>query len=877
LADVQVNAPDHNVNNQDNNTTQSETNVAMSGSNVVVGYNSSKEAGLLGMANWHSLSGFAYSTNGGASFTDGGFVPPPPAPGRLTGDPALAFDRTGSTLYYASIGNDATYASKILVSKATGSFAPPVFGAPVAVPGLVNGTQDKEFIAVDKTNGINDGRVYVAWTEFSGAGARVVFAAAPAPASASAPLAFGTTIPLSAPTGLHQGAMPAVAPNGDVHVVWGFFTSTSAPGPQTVFIAKSVDGGGNFGAPVTVANVTSTGGDMNSGGINIRTRGFPYIAIDHTPVGSPTRGHMYIVFQAKPPSASRSEIYFTKSTDQGVTWSAPRDISSGTAVTLDGDPTQNDNWQPSIAVSPATGHIRVSFYSRRQDPANTDIRVFDAGSTDGGLTWFNKPRSAVAFKPATGYDPLINSSYLGDYIHLVASGGAFHAAWGDTRNVCTPPGGGSPCSPAGRHDQDVFFTSDPDATGIDLAITPWGYVTGIGGLWESPDIFVRQTVSDSSPVVQPQINSPNNWLRAHIRNLGNAVATNASIHFEYLPANIGAVPAKTIATPTVTFAAAGSSGFDQEVPVNWPLPASETNAGTWPGGVGSYNHFCVRVGITATGDVNLSNNFAQSNFFDVTTFCCGPFHFLIGNPLDRPIRAHVVTDRLPPGYSAIVREFQAGSELSLGPKEVQVATLQLTRPPDFDKQQRTSDVVASISLQVDGKPVGGGLSFLLARRNARSDAADQPDSTRIAQETTPQMPAPAAPANPTVTLTARAAPAAVMRAIAGVLEQQRVPVSQADAERGLVSAGPAPLNATQMREVIPAQFMEGVREATGRYYVSFKLDRTTDQSTQVTVTTLIVVEKAELDSPIGGRVFPSNGTLERRFAQAVTQAIQDLR
>ena len=147
-------------------------------------------------------------------------------------------------------------------------------------------------------------------------------------------------------------------------------------------------------------------------GLNIRTRGFPHIAIDQTPPGSPTRGNIYVVFQAKPPppATARSQIFFTRSTDGGKTWDMPRSISNGPAVTLNGDTTQNDNWMPSIAVSPVTGHIRVIFYSRREDPQNIDIRVYDAGSTDGGLTWFNRPRSTIAFKPSTGYDLLCSMS-----------------------------------------------------------------------------------------------------------------------------------------------------------------------------------------------------------------------------------------------------------------------------------------------------------------------------------------------------------------------------------------------------------------------------------------------------------------------------------
>ena len=122
----------------------------------------------------------------------------------------------------------------------------------------------------------------------------------------------------------------------------------------------------------------------------------------------------------------------------------------------------------------------MTFYSRREDPQNIDIRVYDAGSTDGGLTWFNQPRSTTAFRPSTGYDPLLEllggergEAFMGDYISLVAAGSNFYAAWGDARNKCAPPAGApKPCFPAGRGDQDVFFSTDTDPVGADLAIIP---------------------------------------------------------------------------------------------------------------------------------------------------------------------------------------------------------------------------------------------------------------------------------------------------------------------------------------------------------------------------------------------------------------------
>ena len=64
-------------------------------------------------------------------------------------------------------------------------------------------------------------------------------------------------------------------------------------------------------------------------------------------------------------------------------------------------------------------------------------------------------------------------------------------SWGDFRNRCTPPSGGaSPCTPSGRGDQDVFFDRIEPLSGPDLFVQPWGYITGEGPLWQSPDIYV---------------------------------------------------------------------------------------------------------------------------------------------------------------------------------------------------------------------------------------------------------------------------------------------------------------------------------------------------------------------------------------------------
>src|SRR5437879_5934154 len=93
LANVRVNDPGEDT-HQPDQTTQSETTIAAVGDRVVVGFNDTQTT-LLALTAGTDLSGYGYSTNGGASFVDGGALPN--APGCINfGDPWLASDRGGA-------------------------------------------------------------------------------------------------------------------------------------------------------------------------------------------------------------------------------------------------------------------------------------------------------------------------------------------------------------------------------------------------------------------------------------------------------------------------------------------------------------------------------------------------------------------------------------------------------------------------------------------------------------------------------------------------------------------------------------------------------------------------------------------------------------
>ena len=116
LRNVLVNNPALDTHEIDQ-TTQSETTIAVAGSHVAVGYNDSQQTGLA-MTAASDLTGYSYSTNGGASFTDGGVLPNTREFVNF-GDPWMASDRTGA-MYYSTLALDFfNFNLDVVVAKST--------------------------------------------------------------------------------------------------------------------------------------------------------------------------------------------------------------------------------------------------------------------------------------------------------------------------------------------------------------------------------------------------------------------------------------------------------------------------------------------------------------------------------------------------------------------------------------------------------------------------------------------------------------------------------------------------------------------------------------------------------------------------------------
>ncbi|HYI12349.1 MAG TPA: sialidase family protein [Thermoanaerobaculia bacterium] len=880
--DVQVNVTDHTSGTKGDGTTQSETNHAVTPNGVFVAFNDSSLFGLEGTLA-ASRMGWRSSADGGQTFTGGGmFLYPNDVD--CWGDPAVVADSSGFVYIVGLVENFAG----IAIARTTGTMAPYNLQQATIVPPPPNGDFDKELMAIDRTGGQFNNRIYVAVRNLTG---EKVWEAH---TTSLNPITFSNWQAISQGGTIIRGSQPVVAPNGDVYVIWRR--------GDVLEIVRSTDGGGAWDNPdpndaatakaiFTIINKSPVALSAFNGG-SIKVIAMPQMAIDGTAVGSPTRGNLYVVFHADPDEggADRSDVFFTRSTNNGVTWSKPRSIASGLAATIGRDLTTNDNFIPSIAVSPVNGHIYITFWDRREDAANLKGRLFRALSTDGGQTFNVIPFATSTFTPVGGFK-VGGSDYWSEYNWTTANANGIQFTWSDSRNLCAPPMNAmAPCTPPGRPDQDTYFRKAANLSGVDLFIQPWGAVTGEGPKWQTSYIFAV----DANDVKVNAKKGIVNHLRARVRNLGNAASSNATVRFKYAPwfAGLNDAMMKEIGTMKASFSAAGGGSDDKTIPIDWDLTnLADTNGGKWPKPIGDFEHFCVKVSVEPLSDVNLSNNVAQSNFFDVATAAApaAPMDFIIAGPDPkefggRPVFAQIVVDKLPPRFGARVT-IDGVSNPARGfrimPDELRLAKVTFTAPAGFSGPE---DVVADINLLLDGKP-NGGISARLYDSPRDREPRDTLGRTtapyweNVRVETPEQIRGDAGvqyvpPPPRTIPRKVRFRETFALsydeafRIVRSVLTGMKLGPELANPERGLFNTTSKRVPREQLARLIEST--EPRPQADGYYWMSVWLQPRGERETEIGVDAFIASE--DVEAP-GGRRRRSNGTVEKSVLEAIRRAV----
>jgi len=409
--------------------TQSETSSAWCGNTVVVGYNDSgafaRTAGVNYFGGW-SMSSASYSNDSGRTFVDIGYM----NPGNkflnfIAGDPVVACT-SPTQFYYSSIfafGQDSSGNFFNGVAVNSSSDGGQTWSDPAAaVAKDFNHSIDKPWLAADPTNA---NRLYVTYTDLDFSGVRCPNDIRYAIELVSSADGGGTW---GAPGIVHEecfftggnfleGSNAVVAQDGTVYVGYELFPSAV---PQNeIQLAKSVDHGQTFGAPVKVSDVWPNGNSgLLQGGFH--NNEFPQVAVDRS--RGLSRGTVYItwsdgsnniVFDLFPffDAYAYPDVMVAKSTDGGQTFTAPTAVSPKSSnFTGRG----RDQFFPGIAVD-TRGNVGLCYYDRRLDQVNTAIDRYCSVSENHGASWKEERVSEARWVPAHAADGLVDLHYIGDY------------------------------------------------------------------------------------------------------------------------------------------------------------------------------------------------------------------------------------------------------------------------------------------------------------------------------------------------------------------------------------------------------------------------------------------------------------------------------
>lgn len=355
---------------------------------------------LMAGANIHS---YYFSQDGGVSWTRGDLIS---NQNGVWGDPCLITDTAGSFYFFhLSYPPSGSWVDRIVCQKYNMDSNTWTDGS---YTGL-NGTkvQDKPWVVVDSATNT----LYVTWTQFDeyNTSDPNKFSNIHFSKSTDGGQTWSDAVRINEVSGdcedsdnTVEGAVPAIGPNGEIYVAWS--------GPVGIVFDRSTDGGQTWLDNDIFISDQPGGWDYNVPGI-YRCNGLPVTCCDLS--NSPHRGTIYVNWTDQRNGADDTDVWLSKSTDGGNTWSTPLRVNN--------DAPGRQQFFSWMTVDGANGDVYVVFYDRRNYIDNhTDVYL--ARSTDGGNTFDNVKISDTPFNP-------VSSVFFGDYTNITAHNGLVHPIW----------------------------------------------------------------------------------------------------------------------------------------------------------------------------------------------------------------------------------------------------------------------------------------------------------------------------------------------------------------------------------------------------------------------------------------------------------------
>jgi hypothetical protein len=396
------------------------------GTVIAINYNDSRDAPT-------GYSGYSVSYDGGVNFTQK--VPSPfnTGHGANFGDPIIVYNKLFDRWFAGDLAGGCG-------GQGIGLWTSPDAWNWTAGVCAHSGTlDDRESMWVDNNPAsFYYGRMYISYNNFAVGGGRLEVTYSDNGTTWSAPVALTT--------GFER----------DVQI-------TGSPDWSVVFVAAMIENNGGFNMRQNVSYRSTTGGATWTRTImgpafappgDVLCGTNPYF-VNVVPIwrhmgwGQPGVGPNgivhYVYAGAGVNAGDKGDIYYTRSDDFGLTWTAP--IVLNTDAAFSNVATQ---WMPSLSVTDS-GVVTAYWYDRRWSGAATSYMIWARKSMDNGQTWADDfPLQDFLIPQPAQPDPNVQVCYAGDYNYSTSFGSTAFATWNDGRVAV-----------AGTQVQNVFFAKLP--------------------------------------------------------------------------------------------------------------------------------------------------------------------------------------------------------------------------------------------------------------------------------------------------------------------------------------------------------------------------------------------------------------------------------
>lgn len=349
-----------------------------------------------------NMRSYYYSVDGGLSWERNGLS----SSYGVAGDPCVISDKYGDFYYlHLSSPQDGSWLDRIVCQKSTDNGVTWDNGTYMGLSGAKE--QDKQWAVADFSNN----SIYVSWTQFDKYGSasaddksNIMFSR-----SENSGQTWSEAIQINEISGncidsdnTTEGAVPAIGPNGEIFISWSL--------NEKIYFDRSFDYGKTWMDNDIEVATQPTGWDYSIPGIS-RCNGLPITCCDTSQ--SSYRGNIYINWTDQRNGSDDTDVWLSKSTDGGSTWSEPKRVND--------DTTNSHQFLTWMTVDQANGTVYFIFYDRREY-SNETTDVYMAVSKDGGETFENFKISESPFLPR-------DDVFFGDYNNITAYNNVVRPIW----------------------------------------------------------------------------------------------------------------------------------------------------------------------------------------------------------------------------------------------------------------------------------------------------------------------------------------------------------------------------------------------------------------------------------------------------------------